>query len=70
MYYKCQNCGKKLTDPESVKRGYGPECWDRITGTQVQASAPEEEQVPGQMDIMDYLGGTEDAGKKNLPGLQ
>jgi len=26
MYSKCQKCGKKLTDPESIKRGYGPEC--------------------------------------------
>lgn len=22
MYSKCQKCGKKLTDPESIKRGY------------------------------------------------
>lgn len=24
MYSKCQKCGKKLTDPESIKRGYAP----------------------------------------------
>lgn len=29
MYSKCQKCGKKLTDPESIKRGYGPECWNQ-----------------------------------------
>lgn len=23
MYSRCQKCGKKLTDPESIKRGYG-----------------------------------------------
>lgn len=22
----CQKCGKLLTDPESVKRGFGPDC--------------------------------------------
>ena len=22
MYSRCQKCGKKLTDPESIKRGY------------------------------------------------
>lgn len=26
MYTVCQKCGKKLTDPESMRRGYGPEC--------------------------------------------
>lgn len=31
MYSKCQKCGKKLTDPESIKRGYGPECWNSLT---------------------------------------
>ena len=25
MFTKCQKCGKKLTDPESMARGYGPE---------------------------------------------
>lgn len=29
MYSKCQKCGKKLTDPESIKRGYGPEMTDQ-----------------------------------------
>lgn len=23
---KCGRCGTPLTDPESIKRGYGPEC--------------------------------------------
>ena len=25
MYSKCQKCGRKLTDPESIERGYGPD---------------------------------------------
>ena len=31
MYSKCQKCGRKLTDPESIERGYGPECWNGLT---------------------------------------
>jgi hypothetical protein len=26
----CANCGRPLTDPESVERGIGPDCWPRI----------------------------------------
>lgn len=24
---RCAKCGRKLTTPESIKRGFGPECW-------------------------------------------
>lgn len=27
---KCGCCGRKLTTPESIERGYGPECYRRI----------------------------------------
>ena len=27
---KCGCCGRKLTVPESVERGIGPECWSRL----------------------------------------
>lgn len=27
---ECAACGKALTQPESIKRGWGPECWRRI----------------------------------------
>lgn len=29
----CSFCGKRLTDPVSVERGVGPECWGRYTGS-------------------------------------
>lgn len=29
---KCGCCGRKLTHPESLTRGIGPECWGRIVG--------------------------------------
>ena len=27
---KCGCCGRKLTVPESIERGIGPECWSRL----------------------------------------
>ena len=27
---KCGCCGRKLTVPESIQRGIGPECWSRL----------------------------------------
>lgn len=29
----CACCGRKLTDPESIARGIGPECYGKATGT-------------------------------------
>lgn len=54
MYFRCQNCGRKLTDPESRQRGYGPECWDKISGIHI-SEMEEEEQIDGQMSIFDLL---------------
>jgi hypothetical protein len=31
----CSYCGKRLTDPVSVERGVGPECYGRATGSKV-----------------------------------
>ena len=28
----CAECGRKLTDPDSIRRGYGPECYDKLMG--------------------------------------
>ena len=30
MVGKCKMCGKRLTDPESVLRGYGEECYNKM----------------------------------------
>lgn len=56
MYSNCQKCGKKLTDPESMKRGYGPECWEQISGEKpVKSLMPAHDyDVPGQMNIFDF----------------
>lgn len=43
MYSKCQKCGRKLTDPESIERGYGPECWGSILPHySIEQEGPEE----------------------------
>lgn len=26
---RCRECGRKMTDPESIARGIGPECFNR-----------------------------------------
>jgi len=26
----CAKCGRVLTDPKSIKRGFGPKCWKKI----------------------------------------
>lgn len=64
MYTKCQKCGKKLTDPESQRRGYGPECWGKVTGVPLKKNESDglsnDYEVPGQMSIFDFkeIGGT------------
>lgn len=32
---QCTSCGKQLTDPESIERGKGPECWGTHTNSVV-----------------------------------
>ncbi len=56
MYTVCQKCGKKLTDPESMRRGYGPECWSQISGISMADSCGlgSESDLPGQMTIFDF----------------
>lgn len=56
VYTVCQKCGKKLTDPESMRRGYGPECWSQITGKLPDSNTKvgDEEGISGQMNIFDF----------------
>lgn len=30
--HACRMCGTPITDPKSVARGVGPECWKKISG--------------------------------------
>lgn len=38
---RCGRCGRRLTVPESCETGYGPECWEVITGEKAKRSVPE-----------------------------
>ena len=63
MYSKCQKCGKKLTDPESIRRGYGPECWESITGQKIKIFYDMTDyEVPGQMSMDDFMNMEEQSG--------
>lgn len=66
MYSKCQKCGRKLTDPESIERGYGPECWGSILPHYSIEQEGPEESIPGQMTIEDFLGGLKNGGEKDM----
>ncbi|MBO5610604.1 MAG: hypothetical protein J5929_09600 [Eubacterium sp.] len=54
---KCRICGRKITDPNSLRVGIGPICYKLIYGEQ-DNDKPEEEviykPIPGQMNILDY----------------
>lgn len=55
---RCRMCGKRITNPESLKRGFGPVCWAELHPQQVTKAAddePEIIQIPGQIDIEDWL---------------
>ena len=55
MYSKCQRCGRKLTDPGNMARGYGPECWRDIAGSVRETMHPPDKRpLPGQMSIFDF----------------
>ena len=66
MYSKCQKCGRKLTDPESIERGYGPECWGSILPHYYIEQEEPEESIPGQMTIEDFLEGLKNGGEKDM----
>lgn len=36
---RCCVCGRRMTDPESLARGVGPECWGGATGSKMARSA-------------------------------
>lgn len=54
---KCKRCGRLLTSPEAIMKGYGCSC-----EMKAMREAKESEPIPGQMDIFDYLGKDKDDG--------
>lgn len=64
----CLNCGKRLKDAKSIERGYGPICYKKVKGnttarkyTCKDSSKAADEfpyyDIPGQMNLEDYLHG-------------
>ena len=61
----CKNCGRRLKGAKSKERGYGPVCYSKIYGTETKGnnyssldssySIFENYEVPGQIEISDYL---------------
>ena len=46
-------CGKKLTDPESIQRGFGPTCWAEMHPKRKIRTVDDEPEIihiPGQME--------------------
>jgi hypothetical protein len=43
----CGVCGRTLTDPESIERGIGPECFGKATDSQHQVKQPVRERATG-----------------------
>ena len=72
MYSRCRKCGRKLTDPESRARGFGPECWQSIKGTQPADADPDEhEPIEGQISLFDYvMEGIEREDQNYMPDMQ
>ena len=51
-------CGKKLTDPESIQRGFGPTCWAEMHPKRKIRTVDDEPEIihiPGQMELEDWL---------------
>lgn len=58
------------SDPESMARGYGPECWSQITGEPPDSNAKvgDEDEISGQMNIFDFPEYLPDTGEVNSNG--
>ena len=72
MSSRCRKCGRRLTDPDSQARGFGPECWQSIGGESAGSGADPDEHEPiaGQISIYDYLEGINDEGEESdLPEM-
>jgi hypothetical protein len=51
-------CGRMISDPESIQRGFGPVCWAEMHPEKAVTAVddvPEVVQIPGQMSFDDWL---------------
>ena len=56
---------KEVNGSESMRRGYGPECWSQISGISTADSGGpvNEAELPGQMTIFDFPDAIPDGGQ-------
>ena len=53
----CIACRRRLRNPESIKAGYGPTCYERLFGKKLlKKRKGKKDGIPGQMNILDFLG--------------
>jgi len=74
---RCGVCGRALTDPVSIERGIGPECYGRQTGSKHETKGSPSAGLPGRdprvpaddgvQVASPVAGGTAYAGKLNRP---
>lgn len=38
----CAKCHRPLSDPKSIERGYGPDCWAAIKAEEAKSEQPDE----------------------------
>lgn len=42
---RCGVCGRELTDPESIDRGIGPDCFGKLTGSKHETKKPAQQRL-------------------------
>lgn len=71
----CGACGRKLREPESIQRGYGPVCYRKIMPPEPKKARAEPKSsgsynliddtdynVPGQMELSEFIDMSEQNG--------
>ncbi len=53
---RCLRCGRNLTNPDSVRRKYGPVCWRKLFGRpQVLKREKLKNDLPEVADVVEWL---------------
>lgn len=51
----CKKCGRKLTDPRSIKRQCGPICWKKLEVHDIQVEVLEKKEVKEDYNFFNDL---------------
>lgn len=58
---RCGRCARRLTDPVSIERGIGPECYGKETGSQHEVKHPKAAQVAPEEAPVEQMALVEEA---------